>query len=298
MALQQRFPMSGPVSTRPALGLAALQAAARALGASAGGASRLLALLYAPEVDLRPVLDTLAREPALAARVLKVANSPFYGAGGRIGTLDQAVQLLGLTAIRGIAAAGCLDRVVPARTGPAFDPDRFRRHSLAVGCAAQGLSRSAGLGLDGEAFMAGLLHDIGIVLLVRAAPAALGEFEPASGGTAEAALAHEGESLGARHDHAVDVLAQAWQWPEWLRLAVSAHHAMAPPGGGPLRGSAALPGLLAIADHLADAAGLGLWPVCALPPPEGLPAALGLDPAALDAVRASLPAAVAALSAD
>lgn len=280
---------------RSALGLPALQAAARALGAGGAGASRLLALLYEPEIDLRFVLDSLAREPALAARVLKVANSPFYGAAGRIGTLDQAVQLLGLMAIRGIAAAGCLDRVVPPRAGTAFDPERFRRHSLAVACAARDLSRAAGHGIDGEAFMAGLLHDIGILLLVRAAPAEMGRFEPATVADARAALAHEAGALGARHDHAVEVLAEAWQWPAWLRRAVSGHHAAALPAGAAARGPDALPCLLALADHLADTAGLGLWPVCALPLPEGLAAALGLEPAALDTTREGLPAAVAAL---
>lgn len=289
--------MSSPVATSPVLGLPALRAAARSLGAGGAGASRLLALLYEPEVGLHRILDCLAGEPALAARVLKVANSPFYRVAGRIGTIDQAVQLLGMTAIRGIAAAGCLDRIVPPRTGQAFDPERFRRHSLAAGCAAQRLSQAAALDLDGEAFMAGLLHDIGILLLTQAAPAAMGAFAPDTGTDAAAALAHEARAFGVHHDAAAGVLAEAWQWPDWLCATVAGHHAVALPSEAAPRGHAALPIVLALADHLADRAGFGLWPVCALTPPDGLAAAFGLTPAALDAVCESLPDAVAAMTA-
>ena len=288
---------------------AALQAAARTLGTGGAGATRLLALLYDPEVDVEPVLACLTREPALAARVLKVANSPFYRQSGHVGTLQRAVQVLGLTAIRGIAAAGCLDRLAPPRAGSAFEPERFRLHSLAVGCAAQRLSQTARLGMDNEAFMAGLLHDIGILLLAKAAPAALAHFvplgPPESVGAADAAtpaptwdpqaaLSHEAAQLGADHEACATLLVQAWQLPGWLALALAGHHSHRASDAD--TGLQALPGLLAVADHAAHAAGLGLWPLCGLPPPGSVLQGLGLSQEQLDAVVALLPEAVAALS--
>ena len=288
--------MSAPTPAQGSLTPAQLQAAARALGTGSGGATQLLALLYDPEVAIERVLASLKAEPALAARVLKVANSPFYRLSGSVGTLDRAVALLGLTAIRGIAAAGCLDKLTPSRSGGAFDPERFRLHSLAVGCAAQQLSRAAGAGVDGEAFMAGLLHDIGILLLVKAAPEAMARYVPAGTTDAAEALAQEQAALGATHEACATVLAEAWQLPDWLRAAAATHHT-AGDHATTTQGLQALPALLALANHLAHRAGMGLWPICGMAPPADAAPSLGLDEAQLDALALALPDAVAAMAA-
>ncbi len=307
-------------------------AAARALGASAGGAgaSRLLALLCDPEVEIDAVLACLHSEPALSARVLKVANSPYYGMAGRVGTVDFALRVLGLAAVRGIAAAGCLDRALPPRVGQAFDPARFRLHSLAVASTAQQLSRALNADIDGEAFMAGLLHDIGLLLMARAQPAAMATFVPPTGLDECAALALEQAHFGVDHAACAGLLVEAWQLPPWLRAALVTHHGTrsSPPAmagvcsGGDAHpsllepdlpaGLARLPALLAVADHLAHAAGYALWcpgPVAAPPEPASgtlqadaaaawaqAATTLGLSPAALAAITASLPDAVTALA--
>ena len=289
--------MSTSPKTPPLLAASALQAAAQSLGSGGAGASRLLALLYEPDVAVDRVLDALQAEPALAARVLKVANSPYYRLSGSVGTLDRAVGLLGLNAIRGIAAAGCLDRLTPGRVGRAFDPQRFRQHSLAVARAAQALARRAGLGCEGEAFMAGLLHDIGVLLLLKAAPVAMAAFEPLAGTDAATALAHERATLGATHEDCAVVLGDAWHWPDWLRQCAAAHHESALPAeGAATEGVAALPALLALADRLAEQSGLGFWPICPAPGSAGSAMPFGLTSEDLDAVAAELPAAVEALS--
>jgi HD-like signal output (HDOD) protein len=272
-----------------------LQAAAKALGTAGGaGAAQLLALLYDPEVAIDRVLACLVGEPALAARVLKVANSPYYRLSGSVGTIERAVQLLGLSAIRGIAAAGCLDRLAPPRVGHAYDPETFRRHSLAVAAAAQQLSRAAGAGVDSEAFMAGLLHDIGILMLVKLDAVAMSQWAPPGGLHAADALAAEQAHFGCTHESAAHSLVQAWSLPAWLTLAVGHHHDGA--ATGPLAHLEALPGLVRLADHAAARADFGMWPVCSLPPDEGLLAALGLTATDVDDVVAGLPAHMLALA--
>lgn len=282
-----------PAAVRPLLDL---KAAARALGASGGGtgAARLLALLCDPAVETEAVRSSLRSEPALSARVLKVANSPFYRQAGQVGTVDRAVQLLGLSAIRGIAAAGCLDRATPPRAGQAFDPKRFRRHSLAVACAAQQLARAAGAGVDSEAFIAGLLHDIGVLLLTKAAPAAMASFAPSADESADGALEAERRHFGADHAASAGVLVEAWGLPVWLHDTLAAHHA---PNGSEGRGVAALPALLHLADVLAVRAGFPLWPATeAMPePPATLPP--GLTVPDLEAIVEGLPDAVSAIAA-
>ncbi len=277
-------------------------AAARALGASGGGAgaARVLSLLYDPDVAVAAVLDCLRAEPGLAARVLKVANAPYYRQAGNIGTVDRAVAVLGLTAIRGVAASGCLDRLTPPRSGKAFDPERFRLHSLAVACAAQELASASGASLPGEAYMAGLLHDIGWLLLVKADPAAMARYTPPTSADHATALAAESAHFGTTHEACALLLTQTWAMPDWLAQAIVGHHANAaatPPGPAAtprLRQLEALPGLLALADHVAEAAGFGLQADGELgPPPDGSP--LGCTDAQRLALIASLPDTLAAL---
>lgn len=293
--------MSTTAQARPAVPLKpAMATAVRALGASAGGASasRLLGLLYDPDVDVDRILQCLHGEPVLAARVLKVANAPYYGRSGQVGSVERAVQLLGLVAIRGIAAAGALDRITPARAGQPFDPLRFRRHSAAVACAAQALSRKARCDIDGEAFMAGLLHDIGVLLLVKSDPSAMAAFQPPQ--TADVDIARDAETthFGLDHETAGTLIIEAWALPGWMKTAVQHHHAGAVPEASAPEGLDRLPQLLRLADRLADAAGYGLWPRCAGPWEDAeLVRGLTLAPDDLHNLVQALPAAVDALSA-
>jgi HD-like signal output (HDOD) protein len=274
-----------------------LRQAVNSLGASAGGASasRLLGLLYDPDVDLDRILQCLHGEPVLSARVLKVANSPYYGRSGQVGSVERAVQLLGLVAVRGIAAAGALDRMTPGRAGQHFDPLRFRRHSAAVACAAQALSRKGRCDVDGEAFMAGLLHDIGVLLLVKSDPQQMASFRPPEGLSAVEARRAEREHLGLDHEGAGVLLVHNWALPPWLSEAVAHHHApeVLPPAAD---GLDCLPRLLALADHLADAAGYGLWPRCSGGPDPAWFDGLRLTPQDAAEVLENLPGAVDALA--
>jgi HD-like signal output (HDOD) protein len=271
-------------------------AAARALGASGGGAgaARVLSLLYDPDVAVAAVLDCLRAEPGLAARVLKVANAPYYRQAGSIGTVDRAVAVLGLTAIRGVAASGCLDRLTPPRSGKAFDPERFRLHSLAVACAAQELATATGAGFPGEAYMAGLLHDIGWLLLVKADPKAMATYLPPTSTDHAVALAAEQAHFGTTHEACARLLTEAWAMPDWLALSIVGHHgdaALAQPGAG----LAALPGLLALADHVAQAAGFSLQADGASEAPPAITQALGCTDELLQALITALPDTLAAL---
>ena len=81
------------------------------IGSGAGTVPRLMAALCDPDVSAAVVEDLVGRDPVLSLRVLRVANSAFYGQSRSITRIERALQLLGLDAVRGIAAAACLDRV-------------------------------------------------------------------------------------------------------------------------------------------------------------------------------------------
>jgi putative nucleotidyltransferase with HDIG domain len=286
-----------PPALAPPITPAEITAAAKALGATGGGTgtAQLLSLLYDEQVEVDQVLKRLNAEPTLAARVLKVANSPFYRRAGTVGTVDRAVQVLGLAAIRGIAAAGCMDRLPMPALARALDAEQFARHSLAVATAAQALSKRAGAGVDGEAFMAGLLHDIGIVLLARLRPQEVALASQIAMPDAAAGLQAELDMIGADHTQCAAQLAKTWGLPGWLVDTLRGHHM--PACSGHLSGIDALPALLALADRAAHDAGIGLWPLCAAGFDPAWAACLGLPPEACAEVAAELPALLQQLTA-
>jgi len=157
--------------------------------------SRLLQVLTQPDVDVQyqQLRELLRVDPALAVRVLKVANSAFYGSRS-ISSIDRALTVLGAVAVAGIAMAARFDGSIAAGCA---DPGRFRdlrRHSLMTAVAAKRLAaRAAVTPWDGEsAFLLGLLHDLGWLVQLqiererRLRPHEAGA--PASSGRTEHAL--------------------------------------------------------------------------------------------------------------
>jgi hypothetical protein len=143
--------------------------------------------------------------------------------------------------------------------------------------------------------MAGLLHDIGILLLARANAAAMAGFEPPAVTRADEAIRAERAHFGADHGDAAGALVESWALPPWLLAPLTAHHRPFDAAAAPA-GLSCLPQLVALADHAAVRAGFALWPVCALPPDAAVLASLRLDEAALQAVIDGLPLAVQRLS--
>ena len=281
-----------PASGAEPLSAAQLAVAARALGACGGGAgvTQLMALLCDAEADVADVVRCLNSEPGLAARVLKVANSPFYRQSGTVGSVDRALQVLGFAAVRGIAAAGCMDRLPVPSFGGAMDADRFRRHSLAVACAAQEISRRLNAQIDSEAFMAGLLHDIGVLLIGRLRPDADSIHLDLPAGDAASLLAAETATFGAQHAELSAALVTAWGLPAALAQALATHHSPALVAPDAFTGNAALPAVLAMADAVVNDAGLGLWPGGSGQPDLHWVESLGLSADICAEVAAELPA--------
>jgi len=272
-------------------------AAARALGATGGGpgTARLLAVLVDPLAELDEVLSSLHGEPALAVRVLKVANSPFYHRGGTVGTLERAVQVLGLDAIRGICAACCMDRLPMPRTPGGWDPQQFRLHSLATAVAAMHLARHRAPARQAEAFIAGLLHDIGLVLLAKLRPQELAAVaRQAAEADADTVSQLERRLIGRSHDECAALLARAWSLPAWLADAVGHHHAPAAPLAADTEPTVAA--LVQAADAMAQHAGLGLVQSCGQADARPGPG-VGASDELIDSLTADLPEQVQALAA-
>ena len=135
--------------------------------------ARLTRLLADPETSVKQVTEVLAEDQALTAKILKLANSAYYGFPGQIASVDHAVVMLGFGGVRDVAlSASVIDlfRFSPKHAeelGARFAAPRFWEHSIAVGVATRMLARGRNLADPEEAFVAGLLHDIGKLIMVE-----------------------------------------------------------------------------------------------------------------------------------
>jgi len=201
-------------------------AALGVLGTDANGAPRIMAALCDPAVSAGQVAALVRKEPALYARVLRVANSPYYGQSRSITTIDRALVLLGVDAVRGIAAAACLDRSMPRRgQDSVVDIKSVVQHSIATAAAAESLARIRRPALAAEAFIAGLLHNLGIVVQLHLdAPGIRAMIRLREAGDLRDMRALESDCAAIGHEDCVGVIFEAWQLPESLIAAARDHH--------------------------------------------------------------------------
>lgn len=116
--------------------------------------------------NLKDIAAILEKDPSLTGRVLRLVNSAFYGLPRKIGGMDQAVGLLGLNAIKSIAICASLHEAFSkANGGGGFDMKAFWWHSLRCALLAREVARKTRYGSPDEAFLSGLLHDIGQLVI-------------------------------------------------------------------------------------------------------------------------------------
>lgn len=281
--------------------IAAIADSLSCAGKGGGSAPRLLSAILDPDLELGDLAARVAADPALVIRVLRVANSPFYACAGEISTIARAGQVLGQQTLRGIAAAACFGRMTMAPpSGAGLDIAIFRRHSLSIACAAQGLAQLLAPALADESFVAGLLHDLGELVQWRLRPEAMAALSalPRAACRDDRQRA-ELEILDTGHAHCGQRLLEAWQLPATLASAVGAHHgalAQDRPArgsgsdGGGGSGGLGLAQLLALAELATGDAGDGHCPHCSHRPAIGLYAGDDAVTAACAAVALTLPA--------
>lgn len=110
--------------------------------------------------SLANLADKIAQDPSMVVRILRIANSPFYGMSREISSLRQAIVLLGLNRVKDMLLGICFLKILPIQHNKDFDYPLFLRHSMAVAYCARQLAAYAGIAED-IAFTAGLLHNIG-----------------------------------------------------------------------------------------------------------------------------------------
>lgn len=180
-----------------------------------------------PRSSARDLSEVLQLDQSLTSRVLRVANSAFYGLPRRIDNLSHAVAILGYgyEAIRDIILLTSLfEAVRQGAKGATLDRELFWAHAVASGAGAKVVGARVGIGRSGEAFLGGLLHDIGKVILDAFLHE---EYAPVVQRAREKDLLlieAEDEVLGANHTDFGHWLAENWNLPHNLTAAVAYHH--------------------------------------------------------------------------
>lgn len=180
-------------------------------------AVQVLRLIADPDASAAQLGAVVDLDPALSARVLRLANAPHYGLSGSVTSAARAVVLLGFSTVKGVAAAaanGLLAEYVN------FGPEDFWAHSVATAAAASVVARQVGM-TAADAFSAGLLHDLGAALLHRHDPRLYQEVTTAGG---SGLLDAERDMFGATHAEAGAAALTAWRLPARLVRAVHDHH--------------------------------------------------------------------------
>lgn len=194
----------------------------------------LLTSMEDEDVDVHVLGAKIAHDQALTAKTLRLANSSFYGMPSKVTSIHQAISVLGFHSIRTLVTACAVSGSFPPGSNALFDFKAFWRHSVATAVCAKLLAVRLKLNPD-TAFTAGLLHDIGTLVLATRFPAEYGQM-----------LAHrrqhdcyiiEAEQAVFGLDHAAtgSALAAHWKFPETMQRAVAEHHSDAVTGPATLQ---------------------------------------------------------------
>src|SRR5690606_20669673 len=191
---------------------------------------KIIELVEDPTSTAQDLHEVINNDPALCSRILKVVNSSFYGLPGQIGSINRAIVMLGLNAVKNIAIAASLTKLFRGgELTPAFSARDLWEHSVQTAATTKLISDSLKMGLGDEAFLAGLVHNIGtmvemqfdrnklIEVLRQVAP-------DTSGIPQQDMLTVEEQVFGANHQHFGSGLCEKWKFPSNFTAVTGFHH--------------------------------------------------------------------------
>lgn len=174
----------------------------------------------------RDLHEVIKNDPALSVKILKVVNSAFYGLPGQVASVDRAIILLGLSAVKNLAIAASIARLFKGkRISEHFSASDLWRHGVAVAVAGRGIAKcSPHPAMSDEIFVAGLIHDIGTLIERQTFPDQFADVINSCAAAEGSFLEAEREMIGADHQAFGVGLTTKWKFPRHLRAAVGFHH--------------------------------------------------------------------------
>jgi putative nucleotidyltransferase with HDIG domain len=211
-----------------------------------GSLKRLSAVIEKPRLTLAEISAFISNDPALTVKVLKMVNSAIYGFPGKIASVSHATMLLGVNVIKGLLLGVSVFELMQKTMNGLYE------HSLACAIASRVIAQKKGLREPEEISIAGLLHDIGKVILMlefqKEYEAAMDEAHTKSFSIFEV----EKAQFGVTHANVGSWLAEKWHFPRSLIEVIEFHHRPALSKSVPLETS-----IVHMADILVRARGFG-----------------------------------------
>lgn len=211
------------------------------------------------DTGARLLADKIAQDQALTAKTLRLANSSFYGMQRKVATIQQAIAIVGFNSVHALVTAVSIIGKFAEAGGSGFDFQAFWRHSLGVAVCAKTLARHAHVNPD-HAFIAGLLHDIGRLVLITHSPPAYQQVLDHRRAKDCMLIEAERAVLGSDHARVGRALAEHWKFPAAVQRAIEDHEVP----GSPETGS--LVPVVHVADAIAHALDLGCQEDHMVPP--------------------------------
>ena len=191
----------------------------------------LLGAIEQEDIDIALLARKVALDQALTAKTLRLANSSSFGLQVKVTTIQQAMTFLGFQTTRKLITAAAMTGCFPTGRCPGFSDKAFWRHSVATAACARVLARRVRFNQD-YAFTAGLLHDIGRLVLVTRYPEHYQAVLARRGRDGGELLALERAVMGIDHVAAGVALAEHWNFSDTMRQAIEWHHAPEQAGAG------------------------------------------------------------------
>lgn len=187
--------------------------------------TRIVTLVEDPNSTAAQLNKVVAHDPALVSRIMKIVNSSFYGLPGQIGSVERAIVMLGLNAIKSLAVAASIGQLFRgSRLCDGFTPRDLWTHCIAVAVTSRELARQLKLPTCEEAFLAGMIHDLGMIVSLQVHPeqlAAVCQAVQTQGGDF---CDVERNIIGADHQQLGAALAERWKFPRSCQLVAGHHH--------------------------------------------------------------------------
>ena len=185
---------------------------------------RINEMLDDPSVTAVELGNVISQDTSLTARLLKIVNSSYYGFQAKIETVSRAVTVVGLRELRGLVIAASAVETFSNVSDEVLNKVRFWRHSLYCGVIARLLAEQCHVLHSERLFVAGLLHDIGKLIIAQRFPTETRMIALEADSAQRSAFEVEQDFLGFNHAEVGGELMHAWSMPETLFESVAYHH--------------------------------------------------------------------------
>ncbi len=186
--------------------------------------TELLRIINDPDPNITKAKDLISKDQGLTTKILKIANSPFYGLVRKVDTLDMAFLVVGFEDIKSLVIAISLVDHFMGKNDSHFKQEDFWFHSYLTGMIAKELSSMFKLNIDGEARIAGLLHDIGIAVIHKHFKKSYNNIHRGVNNSEKNLFEIEFEELGYTHQEIGSILLNEWNFPDIICNSILYHH--------------------------------------------------------------------------